>query len=508
MLSTVPFIEGPCLDTYKSIKIVSLGELRVLEQGKNKTFIDKIWDFFASVRLAIIIFAFISISSIVGTILEQRVESAKNIVVLTRLFGQSLAPVMYKIFYTLGFMDMYHSWWFVGLLILFSANIIICSLDRLPRIWKLVTEPIGPMTEERLRKFIINRELVLKGKPDRLRDVVASALKTQRFSYSEAKEEKGYQFFSQKGNYSRLGVYVTHFSILVILLGAVTGSYFGFNGHLNLPEGTASDAAYSDKNNEPKPLGFAIRCDNFDVEFYGKSDMPKEYKSWLSIIKNGNVVMRKSITVNDPLTYEGMTFYQANYGLIPERLRRGIFIFRIISNDGKTYDLNLRMGDTFQILGTNMAGKIVDFSPALRIDENGQPFTYANQMNNPAALIDFSESGKHKFSGWILKKNPETWQLPEGARVEFLDYWGVEYTGLQVREDPGVWIVYLGCITISIGLFIAFFMSHKRLWVKVLEEKNNTRVIVGATSNKNRAAFERKIDRMISLIQKRQEGVK
>jgi len=478
-----------------------------LEQGKNRTFIDKIWDSFASVKLAIVIFALISLTSIVGTILEQRAESAKNIQILTRLFGESLAPWIFNIFDKLGFMDMYHSWWFIALLILFSANIVICSLDRLPRIWKLVREPIGPMTEEKLNKFIINREVILKGKPDKVKDAVTTALKSVRFNYNytESKEERGYQFFSQKGNYSRLGIYVTHFSILLILLGAVIGVFFGFKGHLNLPEGSLSDAAYSDRN-KVKPLGFDIRCDNFDVEFYGESDMPKEYKSWLTVIKNGNVVMKKSITVNDPLTYEGITFYQSNYGLISDRLVRGIFIFRVISSDGKTSDLNLRLGDTFQIPGTNISGKIIDFSPALKIDENGHVFTYANQMNNPAVYIDFSESGKRKYSGWILKRHPETWQLPEGPMVEFVDYWGVEFTGLQVRKDPGVWIVYLGCITISIGLFTAFFMSHRRIWVRIVEEKNNTRVVVGATSNKNRAAFEKKVDRIISLIKKYEGG--
>ena len=61
----------------------------------------------------------------------------------------------------------------------------------------------------------------------------------------------------------------------------------------------------------------------------------------------------------------------------------------------------------------------------------------------------------------------------------------------------------------SLGLFIAFFMSHRKIWVKLVEEeKNNIRVIIGATSNKNRAAFERKIDKMISVLSKKREGEK
>ena len=47
-----------------------------MEQEKNKTFIDKIWDFFASVKFAIVIFALISSTSIIGTILDQKAEPA------------------------------------------------------------------------------------------------------------------------------------------------------------------------------------------------------------------------------------------------------------------------------------------------------------------------------------------------------------------------------------------------------------------------------------------------
>ncbi len=479
-----------------------------MEEKKNKSVIDKFWDLLASVQLAIIIFALIALTSIVGTILEQRADEARNLQVLAKLFGESVAPSLYTIFNKLGFMDMYHSWWFITLLILFSVNLIICSLDRLPKVWKLISEPMAPSPEEKLRKFLITREVVIQGPAAKVRDTVAGALKQIGFKSQEVTEEKGFQFFSQKGPYSRLGVFITHFSILVILCGAIIGLRFGFKGYVNVPEGTATNLAFADRGTRNIPLGFEVRCDNFDVEFYGMSDMPKEYKSWLTVIKDGREVLKKSIAVNDPLTYEGITFYQSSYGFMNENMDRGIFLFRLISANGQSSDIQLRLGDSFQIQGSNISGKILNFSPALRIDEHGQAFTYANQMNNPAVLIDFSESGARTLTGWILKRHPETWQLPNGDRVEFLDYWGVEFTGLQVRKDPGVWIVYFGCIAMSIGLFIAFFMSHRKIWVKLIEEKNSTRILVGATANKNRAAFERKIDTLLSLLGRKEKGEK
>lgn len=478
-----------------------------MEQEKTKSAADKIWDVLASVKLAIIIFSLISLTSIVGTVLEQRAEPEKNLQILAKIFNESLAPSLYSFFDTLGFMDMYHSWWFKGLLVLFAVNLIICSLDRLPRIWKLVKEPMEPLSEERLRKFAFTREIALKGKPDAIKSSVIESMKKAGLHFTAIQEEKGFQLLAQKGNFSRLGVYLTHFSILFILLGVVIGVQLGFKGFLNLPEGAVSNMAVSEQDN-PIPLGFDIRCDSFAVDFYEMSDMPKEYRSWLTIIKDGKEVLKKSITVNDPLTYKGITFYQSSYGLMQERISSGIFILNVASKDGRTTTLNLRIGDTFQIPGTDISGRITDFSPALRIDENGQPATYSNMMNNPAVLIEFSGPGGQKSSAWILKRQPQTWQLPDGNRVEFVDLWGVEYTGLQVRKDPGVWIVYLGCIAMSLGLFVAFFMSHRKAWVRVAEDKGNTKVIIAATANKNRAAFERKIDKAFSVLTNKREGVK
>ena len=515
---------------------------------EKKTVIDKIWGLFASVKFAIVIFSLIAFTSIVGTVLEQRAEPAKNILILSRFFGETIAPTVYKVFDSLGFMDMYHSWWFRALLVLFSTNLIICSLDRLPRIWKLIREQVQPLTAEQFEKIGIRREFSLKGKPEKVKDNVTGAIKAIGFNYKEARQEKGYQFYSERGNYTRFGVYITHLSIILILIGALIGISFGFKGFLNIPEGKSYPFAFvgpvslnplEDQERESmldaletsqgniskaatllgmnetefkeklqrygvKPLGFSVRCDDFEVEFYDKSQMPKEYKSWLTIIDGGKEVMKKAIEVNDPLTYKGITFYQSNYGMIPNA--NGLAILRITSNSGASEIKKLSIGESFTIPGTNIDGTIRDFSPAISFDQQGRAFTFSEMMNNPAILVDFREGGKEKYSGWILKRYPETWRTPEGYTVQLVDYWGVQYTGLQVREDPGVWLVYLGSIVMTFGLIIAFFMSHRKLWVRLVEDKGNTKVSIGASANKNRAAFEGRIEKMVALLRKREGG--
>jgi cytochrome c biogenesis protein len=476
---------------------------------KDKNVFEKIWGIFASVKLAVVLFALISATSVVGTLLEQQADPEKNIKILIKMFGfdHSIAHNVLGVLDRLGFTDMYHSWWFLAFLLLFSANLIICSLDRLPHVWKLVQEKIRPVPADYIEKMSIKSTVNLKGNASGVRDAVIFAMGKIGFKPSETSGEQTNQLYSEKGNYSRLGVYITHLSILIILAGAIIGLFFGYNAFLNLPEGETSSVAYRDQGIEV-PLGFELRCDDFEVEYYPNSEMPKSYKSRLVVLKNGQEVMRKSIVVNDPLKFEGITFYQASFGLVPNGMGRGVIILQATSRDGRTEQVNIKVGGRFTIPGTTVEAQVTDFSPALAFDGSGKAYTFAEQMVNPAVYIIFSDNGVRKFSGWLAKRYPETWNLPDGNKVELLDFWGVQYTGMQVRKDPGVIIVYLGCIIMAIGLYMTFFMSHKRIWVMLRDEKNTVKIIIGASANRNKASLERKIEKLTHLLQSGQEGGK
>lgn len=463
---------------------------------KNPGIVDKIWNLFSSITLAVVIFTVISITSIVGTIIEQQAEPEKNIKIIAKFVGESGAVPVYRIIDALGFTDMFHAWWFFALLFIFASNLIICSIDRLPKILKAVKEPVSPLSPQAFNAMSVKREAILEGSLDAASAAAGSALDKIGFKAAKQSGSGETQFFAEKGRYSRLGVYVTHLSILIIMTGAIVGLQLGFNGHLNLLEGTSSSAAYH-FNGKEIPLGFDIHCDDFEVSFYDNSDTPKSYKSWLRIIENGKEIVKKEIEVNIPLKYKGITFYQSSYGFAPSK--DSVFRFSVSSSNGVKQDFDLMFEESFTIPGTNIKGKVVDFSPAIAVDESGKLFSYAESMNNPAVFVEFTENGKAKYKQWILKRYPQTWKVADGI-VEFKDLWKSQYTGLQVRKDPGVWIVYLGCLVMAIGLYAAFFMSHRRIWVRLVEDKNGVVVSVAASANKNKIAMEQQAERLLKLI--------
>lgn len=472
-----------------------------MSNGKEgKTIIDRVWDLFSSITLAVVIFTLISATSIVGTILEQGAEPERNIKLLAKFFGDSAAPGVFRFFDALGFTNMYHSWWFLAFLFAFAANLVVCSLDRLPKIWKLVKDPIKPLSDEHFNIMPIKRETEIKNDVTGSKAAVEAGLRKLGFSAGAVEAEGAVSLYAEKGRYSRLGVYVTHLSILVIMAGAVAGIFLGFNGVLNLPEGETSSVAYTYNVGKEIPLGFEIRCEDFDVSYYENSDTPKSYKSWLTVLENGKPVLINGkevteITVNTPLRYKGITFYQSSYGFQPSR--DSLFKFTVTSKNGTKAEIARKFGESFNFPGTDVSVKIADFSPAISTDQAGRVFTYAENMSNPAVFLEFSENGKDKYKQWVLKRNPQTWDVADGT-VEFKDLWGAQYTGMQVRKDPGVWIVYLGCLIMGVGLYGCFFMNHAKIWVRITPgNKNSSKVSVAATVNKNRMALEQKMDRLV-----------
>jgi cytochrome c biogenesis protein len=492
--------------------------------GKEKNILEKIWGFLASLKLAIVVLLLLAVTSIIGTILPQ--EANEALTFLAGIVGDNTAPAIYNIFLKLNFFDMYHSSWFVALLVLFCVNLTVCSLEKLPRIWHIIQTPIHPLGERAIKNLPIKKELKIKASLEAARDGFLNSLKSSRYQPLEATEEGSVQLYSQKGRYTRLGVYVVHLSILLIFAGAIVGSEFGFDGFLNLPEGFSSSSAYTFGEGKEIPLGFTVKCVQYETTYYKGTYRPQDFKSDLIIYEDGQEVLRKTIEVNDPLTYKGITFYQSNYGSslqfypnaplypsnfsdIPVRLGNVIpyFILKVAPAGGQEQTLYLQYGESFEIPGTGIKGTISDFSPALARDpQTNRLYTFDDMMLEPAVAIDIEEAGKDKYTGWFLKRYPETWVLPGGHKIEFVEFWGMEYTGLQVSKDPGVWIIYLACIIMALGLYVAFFMSHKKIWIKLVSEKNSVRVLVGGSATKNRLGFEKEIESLLSKTSEAIEG--
>jgi cytochrome c biogenesis protein len=133
----------------------------------------------------------------------------------------------------------------------------------------------------------------------------------------------------------------------------------------------------------------------------------------------------------------------------------------------------------------------------------------------PAALIRIKPSEGDEIRFWvfqrqdlikenfpeILKKFPKLNPARHKPYTFYLDKIESKYyTGLQVNKDPGVILVWVGFFMIVIGLFVTFFMSHRRVWVHVSTLKDKLRISVAGRANKNHLGLERELDQVIKSL--------
>jgi cytochrome c biogenesis protein len=487
---------------------------------------EKIWKFLSSVKLAVVLLIILAIVSVIGTLIAQNEAPEQYL----REYSQTTV----NLFEALGFFDMYHTWWFVFLLFLLTANLTVCTLDRFPHTWKIITAPLKPITDQGLKALPFKKEIVFNGGVEKAEERAAKTLAAHGYRFIESREGGTAQLITQKGVYSRFGVYITHVSILLVFTGALIGAFFGFKAFLNLPEGEASKFVYL--RNEPMwdrimatlgiadspvvqnpqggvpamPLGFYVRCDSFDVDYYLDASgmptgMPSEYHSTLSIFDlEGQKILDKRIRVNDPLTHHGVTFYQSSYGPVPNRV--GKIMLKIIPKNNPSGGelITLDPGQPLYVRSIDRTIKVINFAPyGARDPATGQVAFYHtdnNEFINPTVELGVYKGQKQLYTTFVMKHEPGEPVMPEDYIIKFDQVWGSRYTGLQVTKDPGVWVVYTGFILLCIGPLVAFFGSHKKIWVRIQDHKGQAMITVAGSANRNRIGFERDFNAVVDAI--------
>ena len=437
--------------------------------AKERNFVTSLWDFFCSLKLTIITLILLAITSIIGTVIQQNLSPQEYL----RVYSQTT----FRVLNSLQFFDMYHSWWFLALLGVFTLNLICCSIKRFPRVLKTVQNPVLVPDDTLFRTLSNLEEHVVSGSMEETRRKMESFL-GKNFAPPVVTEKDGkIHFFAQKGAYARFGVYVTHLAIIIIFIGAILGNVWGFKAFVNIVEGTSTSQVWPRRGNEPLNLGFAVRCDSFNVTFYPGTSRPKEFKSVLTVLDHGKPVPgleNRRVIVNDPMTYKGITFYQSSYGPAGDPT---IDLKVKEKATGKTVDITARQGQPVALPG-GASVRVADFTDAF-------------QNFGPAAKLEIRSKAGKPTDFIVLQKFPD-FDAQRGGEYIFslLDYKQKFYTGLQVAKDPGVWVVWTGCAMLILGSLCAFFLSHRRVWVTLQPVGNKTGIKIGGSAHRNQAAFE------------------
>lgn len=452
-----------------------------------KTFLQ----FFNSVKLAIVLLIIITLASIIGTLIPQDRTMQEYVL----HYGQ-----LAKVLTSLEFTKIYNSFWYVGLLFLFSFNILVCTLTRLspklkrafnPKIEKEVKNLIVLKTQE---KFNMNWDLA------KAKDEVRNALTGRRYRVREETEEGKVFLLARKKMSGLFGADFVHLGLLVILAGGIISGMTSISNDMALYEGQTLPVVNAD---------FQIRLDDFDTEYHENGSV-KDWKSTVTVIENEEEKLSKVIEVNHPLSYKGYMFYQAAYDFDWQNTTVEIWAKKK-DNPDYTGKIRLRLGDKVELEGENLQITALQFVPDFIIGENGQVATRSSQPYNPAVEIEGWQGETQIFKGWIFAQFPDFSRIHSESEeetnltFELKGYEGGEISILNAAKDPGVNLIWLGCVFLMAGLGLAFYWPPREIKIIMITEtsQSKTEITAGGIASKNKDAFRIEFENIITTLRKK-----
>ncbi len=415
-----------------------------------------------NLRLAIMLLLFIALISSLGTIIEQ--EKTISFYETNYPISNPIAGFISSEFILFFGLDhIYTTNWFLILLFLFGGSLLSCTLSRqipslkLARLWKFFRR------EKNTTKMGISFSL-------------SNGSLTQ-FSYLLRQRQynviqQGPYIYAYKGLVGKIGPILVHLSIICILIGSILGSLTGFMLQELIPKKelfhlqnviSSGPLSYIPQNFEGYIRDFNIA--------YNDQGMVDQFYSEIDILDNDlRLKKEKTIFVNEPLRYSGVTFYQTDWSIVSLKftLNNKEDLEIILKEIGGESNSRFWIGS----LESKGDGKVL----VVLQDLTGKYLLYDSEKR----LLGQSEIG-HKlfFSGNELRLNKI---LPS--------------TGLQIKSDPGIPLVYIGFFFLIFSVLLSY-TSYFQIWVVKKQDK----VYVYGDTNRAIYFFEKSILEIISNIQ-------
>ena len=462
---------------------------------------------------AVSMLVFLSIASIIGTILKQN-EPYENYIIK---FGQ----FWFGFFEKIGLYDVYHSVWFLTILLFLVLSTTLCIIKNTPAILKDFLVFKDSLEERSLLSF--THHFVIKNKKRVNTSKILHYLKQAKFRIKEKSKENGdVLIIAKKGNYQRLGYILTHIGVVVICLGGLLDGnlifkaqeIFGykkietldipaskvpevsrlgisntsFRANMTLAEGSSDNVAFVRMKDGylVQDLPFKITLKDFRINHYS-TGMPKSFESDL-VISDPELSqdITQTISVNHPFTYKGIAIYQSDF-----------------QDGGTKLDIKLR-----SLFSSNTSqkidGKIFD---KVKLDKD--QITYEFNDFKKFNVLHLKEGEKEKprnvgpsvtykvrnSSGQAREYLSYQYAMPIDGRTFFIS---------GMRETPQEEFKYLKIPADAKGSIEEFMLFKDALQNKRLIEhvaKKMANQSASADKNKNvKESFEKSVNKLMTLF--------
>jgi cytochrome c biogenesis protein len=402
----------------------------------------------ADLRFAIFILLIIASFSIIGTVIEQdqSIETYKvNYPLTNKIFGF----LSWDLIIQFGFDHIYKTWWFITLIFLFGVSLSTCTLlQQFPSLkiarrcqFFRTTQQFGRLNISTNLKHFISSQLLFK-------------IKEKNYSIFQQKSI----FYCYKGLIGRIAPIIVHFSMIIILIGSIIGSVSGFKAQEIVPK-TETFHIQNILNNGQFTIipRISIRVNDFWITYTKQTTIRQFYSDISFLNTDGNEIQRKTIFVNSPAKYNGIDYYQTDWNIIGLRIKLEDFInfqYPFINLSSAQEKVWLTWVSTDEQLNSGLT---------LLIDNLQGYCSVYNKIGKFIGNVELNENFKLDDS-LIL--------------IDILSS-----TGLQIKADPGITLIYLGFLFLMISTLISY-ITYSQIWIV----KDKQKIFIGG--NTTRATFE------------------
>ncbi len=405
-----------------------------------------LFELLSSMRFAIGLLTVLAIASVIGTVLKQN-EPYPNYVVE---FGQ----FWFDVFETLGLYDVYHSGWFLVILLFLVVSTSLCIWRNGPGFIKDMKGFREKASANSLAAMSHSAEIGHALDPAATR----AWLQSQGFRIKEQQRDDGALMLAgKKGAANKLGYFLAHIALVVICLGGLmdgnvplkfaeligsakpetrdlpqsqippasrlSTANLSFRGNVTVPENRSADVVFlnAGRGYFVQELPFIVTLKKFHVDYYSNG-MPRLFASDIVVTdKQSGRETEATVKVNHPLTIDGVSIYQSSFGDGGSPLKF------------QAWDLTRPTGSPTALDGLSMASQPLKVDGSEYALEFGElrPFNIENMGSNSTVAVNKSlndalaQAGNVKHEKQVRNLGP-TIQFKlrdnKGQATEYLNY--------------------------------------------------------------------------------------
>ncbi len=265
-----------------------------------------VWRTLTSVYFALGLIGFLALAGLLGTLLPQIPSALRdNPAAVDAWLEEQRGKfgLLTDVMHDLDLFSIFSAPLFIAALGLLVLTVGLCTASRLPAAWRAVTRPPERVPAAYFEEGPNRYSFAAPADEEALE----SALRRQRFKVKHFREGAATYLFADRFAWARLGTFVSHVSLIVVLAGALFSRLGGFEASLFAAEGTTAPVFAADDPNQMQVL-VEDAVGRFD-----EAGGPLDYRTDLVIYQGGREVARGTTTVNGPFSYEGYRFHQVSY---------------------------------------------------------------------------------------------------------------------------------------------------------------------------------------------------